>query len=139
MKKKLKFILPVVLLLVAGVGYKKMSAKKPVGPKPKIAGELVQLAPEFVVNLAGGRYGKLTVALQMKEPIPVAKEATGPVQPVQNDAVRAVITDTLTGVPAETLISRPGRTRLLTAILKNLRLKTDEKVAAVYFTDVAVQ
>lgn len=139
MKKKLKFILPVVLLLVAGVGYKKVLAKKPVVKPPKIAGELVQLMPEFVVNLAGGRYGKVTVALQMKEPIPVGKEATGPVQPVQNDAVRAVITDTLTGVPAETIISRPGRTRLLTTILKNVRLKTDEKVAAVYFTDVAVQ
>jgi flagellar FliL protein len=139
MKKKLIFILPVVLLLVAGVGYKKVLAKKPIPPKVKIEGELVQLAPEFVVNLAGGRYGKLTVALQMKEPIPVSKEATGPPLPKQNDVVRAVITDTLTGVPAETIVSRAGRHAVLARILKNLRLKTDEKIADVYFTDIAVQ
>ena len=139
MKKKLIIILPVVLLLVAGVAYKKVLAKKPVVAKPKIAGELVQLTPEFVVNLAGGRYGKLTVALQMKEPIAVAKDATGPPQPKQNDVVRAVITDTLTGVPAETIVSRVGRHAVLQRILKNLRLKTDEKIADVYFTDVAVQ
>jgi flagellar FliL protein len=139
MKKKLMIILPVVLLLVAGVAYKKVLVKKPVVPKAKIAGELVQLSPEFVVNLAGGRYGKLTVALQMKEPIPVAKDATGPPQPKQNDVVRAVITDTLTGVPAETIVSRTGRHAVLQRILKNLRLKTDEKIADVYFTDVAVQ
>jgi flagellar basal body-associated protein FliL len=139
MKKKMKFILPVVLLLVAGVGYKKVLAKKPIAVKPKIAGQLVQLYPEFVVNLAGGRYGKLTIALQMKEPIAAGKNATAGPLPKENDAVRAVITDTLTGSDAEQLVNRLGRTAVLARILKNLTLQSDEKVSHVYFTDIAIQ
>jgi flagellar basal body-associated protein FliL len=49
------------------------------------------------------------------------------------------VTDTLTGVPAEKLVRRAGRGQLVASIVKGLRLKTDEKVADVYFTDVAVQ
>jgi flagellar basal body-associated protein FliL len=139
MKKKLMFIIPIVVLLLAGAAYKTVLQKKPVAVKAKIQGELVQLYPEFVVNLAGGRYGKLTISLQMKEPIAVAKDATAGPLPKENEAVRAVITDTLTGSDPEKLISRLGRRVVLGRILKNLRLHTDEKVAEVYFTDIAVQ
>ena len=61
-KKKLMIIAPVVLLLVVGVAYKMVLAPKPVVVKKKIEGHLLALDPEFVINLAGGRYAKLTVA-----------------------------------------------------------------------------
>ena len=107
--------------------------------EPKIASTLVQLQPEFVVNLAGGRYGKFTVALGMPEPPVAGKEATGPVMPKENDAVRAIITDELTGAPAEQLITPLGRKNLVARLLKDFKTKTDEKVDNVYFTDIAVQ
>jgi flagellar basal body-associated protein FliL len=141
MKKKLKFILPVVVLLIVGAAYKLVLAPKPAEAKHKIEGTLVALAPEFVVNLAGGRYGKLTVSLLMVEP-PVADAAhaaTGPVQPHQNDVVRAVITDALTGAEANDLINRRHRNHLLEKVLKNLHRTTDEHVKKVFFTDIAVQ
>lgn len=140
MKKKLKFIIPVVVLLIAGAAYKLVLAPKPAAAKPpKIKGSLIQLSPEFVVNLAGDRYGKLTVSLEMPVPPVAAKDATGPVLPKENDAVRAVITDTLTGASPEALISPAGRHRFQARILKNLKHQTDEKVDEVLFTDIAVQ
>jgi flagellar basal body-associated protein FliL len=139
MKSKLKFILPVVVLLVAGVAYKKVLAKKPPAVKPKIVGGLVALDPEFVVNLAGGRYGKLSVTLLMPHPPVAGKDATAPPLPKENDVVRAIITDDLTGADPQALIAPRRRAVLLARILKDLNGQTDEKVAKVYFTDLAIQ
>lgn len=139
MKKKLKFILPVVVLLLGGAAYKTVLKKKVPLAKPKIAGTLVQLQPEFVVNLGGGRYGKFTVALDMPAPPVAGKDASGPVMPKENDAVRAIITDEVTGAPAGDLITPLGRHRLVARLLKDFKTETDEKVENVYFTDIAVQ
>jgi flagellar basal body-associated protein FliL len=141
MKKKMKLILPLVLVLVVGgAAYKMVLAPKPAqAKKPKIEGHLVALQPAFVVNLADGRYGKLTVSVLVTH-LPVAAHggSAGPTLE-QNDAVRAVVTDTLTGIPADELISRHGRTQLLKHVLHNLHDQTDEHVKKVYFTDIAVQ
>lgn len=139
MKKKLKIIGPVLLvLIVGGMGYKMFLKPKPVEAKRKIEGTLVQLAPEFVVNLAGGRYGKVSVALVTPVPPPPSKTG-GPPELEQNDAIRAVVTDTLTGVSADALINRRARTSLAEKVLKKLRKQTDEHVTKVLFTDIAVQ
>lgn len=141
MKDKKKLIIVIVLLLVAGAGYKFVFAKKgSAGPKPvpKIKGHLVQLAPEFIVNLQGDRFGKVAVALVMEE-LPAAGHGTGAVLPEQNAAVRAVITDALTGIPADEIITHDKREALAASILKSLRKKTDEKVDEVLFTDIAVE
>jgi flagellar FliL protein len=137
-KKKLLIIGPVVLLLVVGVAYKKVLAPKPAVVKQKIEGHLLALDPEFVINLAAGRYAKITVAVLLKEapvPPPVG-EAPGL---MQNAAVRAIITDDLTGVSAQSLTSKAGRKRILIEIKDHIRTTTDEHILGVYFTDIAVQ
>jgi flagellar basal body-associated protein FliL len=137
-KKKLMIIVPVLVLLIAGAGYKMVLAPKPKPVKKKIDGHLVKLDPEFVLNLSGGRYAKVTVSV-LTHTLPAAGHGTGPIVLEQNDAIRAVITDVLTGVSAHALINRRERKHLVEKIVKSLHKKTDEHVEEVFFTDLAVQ
>lgn len=136
-KKKLMIIGPVVLLLVAGVAYKKVLAPKPVVEKKKIEGSLVPLDPEFIINLAGGRYAKVSISV-LSTKAPKAEAGTLPVLE-QDSAIRAVITDDLTGVNADSLINKAQRAALLVSIQKDLKKETDETITRVFFTDIAVQ
>jgi flagellar FliL protein len=135
-KKKLLIALPVLVLLVGGYVAKSMFLKKKVVP-PKIAGTLVTLSPEFLVNLSGGHYGKLTVALQMTK-APAAKPGAAVVLP-EDAAVRADVTDALTGLSSTDLIDRGRRHALQAQILHAIKTRTDEPVTNVLFTDIAVQ
>jgi flagellar basal body-associated protein FliL len=135
MKKKLLIALPILLVLAGGYVAKSTLLKKKVVP-PKIAGALVTLSPEFLVNLSGGHYGKVTVALQLKTA--PAKQAAPVVLP-QDAAVRANVTDALTGLSTSDLIERGRRHAVQALILKALRTHTDEPVKNVLFTDIAVQ
>jgi flagellar basal body-associated protein FliL len=143
---KLKLILPIllVLLAVAGGAYHfvltpKASAKK--APAPHVEGDLFALAPEFVVNLTDGHYGKVTVALLLKQAPSAAQLVPVSDTPklLQDPVVRATITDDLTGVQTDDLINRSKRTALRAQILKNLQKATDIEVTGVLFTDVVVQ
>jgi flagellar basal body-associated protein FliL len=145
-KKKLKFILPVILLLAVGGGaayYFVLAppAKASKKVKPKVNGSLFALAPEFVVNLTDGHYGKVTAALLLAQ-APTAAElnpsATVPTL-TEDPVIRATITNDLTGIPSSTLIERRPRQRLLAQILHDLHHATDEQIKAVMFTDVVVQ
>lgn len=138
MKKKLKIVIPLLLLAVAGGLYKVVLA--PGGTKEKegkIPGVIVPLDREFVVNLAGGHYGKLSIALVMRRP--PATDAEGHPVLEQAAAVRAVITDELTGLDPSALIDRAHRHRLLRRLELALRRRTDEPITGVLLTDVAVQ
>jgi len=135
-KKKLLIALPVLLVLAGGYEAKAMLLKKKVVP-PKIAGTLVTLDPEFLVNLADGHYGKVTVALQMKS-APAAKPGEVIALP-EGAAVRADVTDALTGIASGDLIDRVRRHALREQILRALESDTDEPVTDVLFTDIAVQ
>ena len=55
MKGKLKFIIPIVLLLVVGGVYKFVIAKPAVVPKHKVEGEVYVLPKDFLVNLTDGK------------------------------------------------------------------------------------
>jgi flagellar basal body-associated protein FliL len=143
MKKKLKFIIPIVLVLFGGV-YKTVLAKPAKLPKPKIAGTVYVMPKEFLLNMADGRYAKLDVSLVLdkSEAIPTSEGASsdsdyGPLP--QEPAVRDVITNIVTDSPSNDLIQRSGRERLKKLILKGIRQNTDVKVDEVLFTDVAVQ
>ena len=57
----------------------------------------------------------------------------------EDSAVRAIVTDELTGIQASTLIGRRTRDGLLATILKRLKKTTDEPVTQVLITDLAVQ
>jgi flagellar basal body-associated protein FliL len=144
-KGKLKLILPilVVLALAGGAAYKFVLAKpaKAAAVKPKVDGSLFALSPEFVVNLSDNHYGKVTIALLLKQ-APTAKDlsamATTPTL-TEDPMVRSVITNDLTGAATSDLIARAQRNALRTKILHDLQASTDVGVTGVLFTDVVVQ
>jgi flagellar basal body-associated protein FliL len=140
-KKKLMILVPVLLLVSAGGAYEMVLKPKPKVVVPKIAGTLVGLGDPFTINLAGGHYGRVSVSVLLKTPPPAAAaaDAGAAVALPENDAVRAIVTDDLTGIDSGRLIDRSRRHQLLARILADLKKSTDEPVTQVLFTDVAVQ
>ena len=98
MKKKLKIIIPIVLVLFGGV-YKTVLAKPAKLPKPKIAGTVYVMPKEFLLNMADGRYAKLDVSLVLdkSEVLPKTEAATSdnygalPQEPAVRDARAAAL------------------------------------------------
>jgi len=148
MKGKLKFIVPLVLLLVVGGVYKFVLAKPAPTPKPKVEGEVYVLGKDFLVNLSDGKFAKLGVGLVFDEgfvaaPAGAAEEGGAPptgygVLP-QEAVVRDIVTDVVTDESANALTSRKGRETIKKEILKRLKAQTDVKAHEVLLTDVAVQ
>ena len=148
MKSKLKFILPLVVILALGA-YKFALAKPAPAAKPKIDGQVYVLPKDFLLNLAAGRFAKLNVGLVLSPhqvigatsgdgSAPAAlPEGFGPL--AQEAVVRDIITDALTGAPAASLVSEEGRRRLKARLLADIRKRTDVEAEDVLFTDVAVQ
>ena len=148
MKKKLKFILPLVVLLLLGGVYKVVLAKPPKKVNDKVDGQVYVLPKEFLLNLADGHFAKLDVALVLDKAQAIAPAAGGEaaVKPpdgygaLQQEAVvRAIVTDDMTDAQAGDLTDRRGRLKLQRTVLRDLKAHTDVKVNDVLFTDVAVQ
>ena len=143
MKGKKKFIVPLVVLILLGGVYKTVLAKPPAKDKAKIDGTVYVLPKEFLLNMADGKYAKLSVALILNksEVLPAADGASsdqyGSLE--QEPAVRDVITNVLTDANSNELVERNGREKLKEEVLKQIRQTTDVKVDKVLFTDVAVQ
>jgi flagellar FliL protein len=138
MKGKLKFIVPLVLLLVVGGVYKFVLAKPAAAAKPKVAGEVYVLPKDFLINLTNGKFAKLGVGLVFDEGFAAAPAgaAEGGAAPPTGYGVlsqEAVVRDIVT------LTSRKGREEIKAEILKRLKSQTDVKVHEVLLTDVAVQ
>jgi flagellar basal body-associated protein FliL len=139
-KKKIMIVIPVLLLVVAGGAYETVLKPKPKKVVPKVNGTLVSLGDPFTLNLAGGHYGRVSVSLLVtKAPTPVATQSGTSIVLPENDAVRAVITNDLTGVESSSLIDRASRNALEAQILRDLKKSTDEPVTQVLFTDLAVE
>lgn len=150
---KLKLLLPIVLLAVGLVAGKTLFVKAPAeaAPKPKVEGEVYILPRDFLVNLKDGRFAKLNVGLVLEHGYlaEAVAEASGghgaPKVPEgygtlpQEAIVRDLVTEALTGVPADELISKTKRKTLKEELLKDLKNHTDVKVEEVILTDVAVQ
>jgi flagellar basal body-associated protein FliL len=142
------------LILLAGA-YKFVLAKPAAGAeaaekKPKVEGKVYILPKEFLVNLADGRYAKLSVGFVMAhddhstEPAesgghgaPTAPEGYGTMP--QEAIVRDLITDTLTDAADSDLIEGEGREHLKGEILKSIKKHTDAHPEEVLFMDVTVQ
>jgi len=150
MKSKLKIIIPLTALLLLGGVYKFALAKPAEKPKTKVHGILYVLPKEFVVNLADGRYGKFNVALVLDHSQPTAPAAAGghgpPVEPPegygtleQEALIRDIVTDEVSGVKSDELVSRKKRKKLKKHIYKTIKKHTDVKVHEVLLTDIAVQ
>ena len=145
MKGKLKFVIPLVVLILIGGGYKFVLAK-PAEPKMKVEGAVYVLPKEFLINLSDAHFAKLSVALVLPEEDAAAAGAGEGAAPPegygglpQEAAVRAVITDTVTDAGARDLTDRRRRAKLREECLKEIKAHTDVKAHEVLFTDVAVQ
>jgi flagellar basal body-associated protein FliL len=138
-KKLLMFGGPVLLLLVVGAVYKLVLAPAPVVEKKKIEGTLYTLPNEFVLNLSGGQYAKVTVAVELSGAAAAAEASAAAVALPQEAAVRAIVTDTLTDMPSTALTNRAQRQKLEKTLLKAVQHGTDEPVVEVLLTDIAVQ
>jgi flagellar basal body-associated protein FliL len=146
MTGKLKFIIPLVVLVILGGAYKFVLAKPASAAKAKLDGVVYVLPKEFVLNLADSHFAKVSVALVLPHSEAPAAGAEGGATPPdgygalpQEAAVRAVITDTLTNSSSDELTNRRKRAKLRDDVLKLIRTKTDVKPNDVLFTDVAVQ
>lgn len=145
MRGKLKFIVPLVILIGLGGVYKEVLAKPPAGPPPHIDGTVYVLQKEFLINLADGHYAKLDAALVLAPDvtIPSADGSTPPPDGYgglpQEAAVRDVITDVITGASSSDLIDPQKRAALKLKVLRQIRAQTDVHVTKVLFTDISVQ
>jgi flagellar FliL protein len=145
MNKKVLF--PVItLVLVAVAAFAAYSMAKPKSKTvAKVNGTVYWLQKGFTINLAGGQYATLTVALLLppSETVPAASTTDPPptgIGSLTEEAVlRAIITNDITDVPAGELLTHKGRDGLEAKILKDINTQTDTKVSAIYFTDLAVQ
>jgi flagellar basal body-associated protein FliL len=146
MLKNKKLMLVVALpILILGIGYK-MTRPKPVN-KDKIKGTIYVMPAPFLLNLADGKFAKITVALEL---VPgqsdgasaTAAAASGesavgtlPEEPL----VREIVTNAVTNQNGETLVSNQGRAVIKRQILKAIAAQTDVKVEAVLIPDLTVQ
>jgi flagellar FliL protein len=141
-------LIPVLLIALGGV-YKFVLAKPVAEAVPKVHGTVYVLGKEFLVNLDDNRFAKLTVALVLAhdDTSTVAAgghgatakppEGFGPMG--QEAVVRDLITDELTGLPADELVEGHAREEIKKTIAKKLKKRTDVHVEDVLFTDVTVQ
>ena len=145
MRSKLKFIIPLLVLVALGAVYKLVLAKPGAEAKPRIEGQVYVLPREFLVNLAGDRFAKLNVALVLEGEDQVGHGESGQTPPegfgplAQEAVVRDLVTDTLTDASADQLIDRGGRDALKARLVRAIAAHTDVEVDKVLFTDVAVQ
>lgn len=150
MKSKLKFIIPLTVLVLLGGVYKFALAKPPEEEKHKVEGIVYVLPKEFIVNLSDGHFAKFNVALVLDHHQATAPEAEGghgaPAEPPegygtleQEAVVRDIVTDEVSGAESDQLVKRKKRTKLKKKILKELKSHTDVKLHEVLLTDIAVQ
>lgn len=141
--RKTLIIIAIGVLVVAGLAYKMVLAPKSES-KEKVEGTVYVMPKEFLLNLAGGRYAKMTVALVLApgQSTTGSSDATPPEgfgTLEQEPLVRQVVTDTLTGIPASDLTSRKDRHHFQEEIRKEVDKTTDVKTKAIVFSDLVVQ
>jgi flagellar protein FliL len=143
MSKK-KLAIPLVLLLVLGVGYTMSKPKKTV--KLKVQGTIYVMPQAFLLNLEEGHYAKLSVALDLApgqsdgaaaDASSSSSEGAGtlPEEPL----IREIVTNAVTGQSGSTLVGAAGRDAIKHKILSSIERQTDVKVEAVLFPELTVQ
>jgi flagellar FliL protein len=144
MKKKILIPIIAVVLAVGGfAGYSFAMPKK--HTKIKVNGTIYILPKQFTLNLKGGQYATLTVALLLAPGQSAGVTSASDPPPTgfgsltEEAVIRAIITNDVTDQPESALVSMSGRTALESKILADIHSQTDTEVDSVYFTDVAVQ
>lgn len=142
--RKSLILIAIAVLVVAGLAYKMVLAPKSES-KEKVEGTVYVMPKEFLLNLADGRYAKMTVALVLApgqstgagEDSVAPPEGFGTLE--QEPLVRQIVTDTLTGVPPADLTSRTDRHRFQEEIRKQVDKTTDVNTKKIVFSDLVVQ
>ena len=144
-----KIILAVVALVVVGGAYKFVLAKpKAAAKKPNVEGTLYVLQKEFLVNLSDSRYAKVSAALVLNPKDHSAAAAGGHGAPAppegygamsQEAIIRAIVTDELTGKPAEELEDAKKRDKVREHIVERIHKETDVHADDILFPDLTVQ
>lgn len=140
-KKILIALVPIILF-----GAYTMTKAKAVAIKPKIKGTIYVMPGPFLLNLSDGRYAKLSIALQLAPGqsdgaaagAAASSESTTGTLP-EEPLVREIVTNSITGMNGETLISSSGRHTIRLKILSAITKETDVKVEAVLMPDFTVQ
>jgi hypothetical protein len=141
-----KILIPVIVVAVVLIGFVGYSVAKPKKKTHlKINGTIYILPKQFEINMRGGQYATLTVALLL--PPGQSVGVTSPTDPpptgfgslTDEAVIRAIITNDVTDQPTNALLSVHSRSKLEHHILQGIRSRTDTQVSAVYFTDLAVQ
>ncbi|HEY2767738.1 MAG TPA: flagellar basal body-associated FliL family protein [Solirubrobacteraceae bacterium] len=143
MSKK-KLLIPLVLLLVLGVGYTMTKPKKVI--KMKVPGTIYAMPQSFLLNLNEGHYAKLSVALDLAPGQSTGASAEGgssgtegagtlPEEPL----IREIVTNTVTGQSGTSLTNGQSRNSIRHHILESIRHQTDVKVESVIFPELTVQ
>jgi flagellar basal body-associated protein FliL len=142
MRSKLKVIAAVLAVVVAGAAYKFVLAA-PAETHGKVEGHVYVLPKEFLLNLADGRYAKLTVALVLDEAVEGGGHGAAPPEGFgaleQEPLVRGIVTEALTGATAAALASPAGRNAYKRRIRRTIGKTTDVEAKSVLFTDLVVQ
>ncbi len=141
--KKVMLALALPVLLLAGYT---MTKHKPV-IKQKIQGTIYIMPGSFLLNLSDGRYAKLNVALELApgqsngaaaDAGGSASESTVGTLP-EEAVIREIVTNMVTNMSGEAIISDSGRKQLKHQILLAIRAQTDIKVESVLIPDFTVQ
>ncbi len=139
--KNPKVLLLLVLVAAGGFfAYTKLSEPKGHTPKPRVNGTIVTLQP-FTLNLADGRFAKLTVAAVIDgsdKDLEAAGEGTGAPALSQEAKIRSVIVDQLTGKPANVLLDADARAQTMREITAAVKKQTDQKVNDMFVSDLTV-
>jgi flagellar basal body-associated protein FliL len=141
-----KILIPIIVVIVGVVGFAGYSFAMPKkAAKTKISGTIYILPKEFTVNLKGGQYATLTVALLLAPTQSVGVTSATDPPPTgfgsltEEAVIRAIITNDVTDQPESALITQSGRATLEHKILSDIKSQTDTLVTKIYFTDLAVQ
>lgn len=142
--KKLLPILVVVILAGGYAGYTfAMPHKKP--PVPKVNGQIYILPKQFTLNMAGGQYATVTVALLLGPAQSEGTTSASDPPPTgfgslpEEAVIRAIITNAVTDQPTSSLLTAAGRAKLESNILHTIKTQSDDVITKIYLTDIAVQ
>lgn len=141
-----KILIPIIVVVVGVIGFAGYTFAMPKKhAKIKVNGTIYILPKQFTLNMRGGQYATLTVALLLAPSQSVGVASTTNPPPTgfgsltEEAVIRAIITNDVTDQPESALVTQPGRKTLEAKILGDIRSQTDTLVNQVYFTDVAVQ
>jgi hypothetical protein len=146
MKSKLKFILPLVVILCAGAfTYKTVMKPKPL--KVRVAGTIYTLPQKFLLNTSDGEFASFSVTLILA---PTQSDGASAASAAVEDStvgdtlgtlpeealVRWIVTQDVSDQSSSALLSHSSNAQIRAEILNDINTETDVKATAVYMPDL---